>query len=75
MFSFLGYGESFENRRTTVADINCLCFRPGHLFQSNRNQMKKETKVQWLCVIDGNISHADNVHAYPKQKVLDSWIA
>ena len=65
-FFFLGYGESFENRRIIEADIKCLCFQPGHLFQNNRNQMKRKTKVQWLCVNDGNVPHADDVYTYPK---------
>ena len=42
--------------------------------------MERKTKVQWSmncgqCVNDGNVSHADDVHAYPKQKVFGSWIA
>ena len=34
--------------------------------------MKRKTKAQWLCVNDRNVSHADDVNAYPKQKV---WAA
>ena len=32
--------------------------------------MERKTKVQWLCVNDGNSLHVDDVDVYPKEKVF-----